>query len=51
MAALSVYERGTDFADALHVALSRDADCFVTFDQTFIKKVGKLNLGMSVRQP
>jgi predicted nucleic-acid-binding protein len=35
--ALSWYERGMDFADALHLALATGADRLVTFDQRFIK--------------
>jgi predicted nucleic-acid-binding protein len=49
--ALSAYERGIDFADALHVSLSVNADSFFTFDQALIKSAGNLNLGISVRQP
>ncbi|MBI4774160.1 MAG: type II toxin-antitoxin system VapC family toxin [Deltaproteobacteria bacterium] len=36
--AISWYELGFDFADALHLASSIEADKFVTFDRSFIKK-------------
>jgi predicted nucleic-acid-binding protein len=40
--AISWYELGLDFADALHLASSVKADKFVTFDNAFIKKARKL---------
>ena len=40
--AISWYESGLDFADALHLASSVKADKFVTFDNAFIKKARKL---------
>ena len=39
--AISWYESGLDFADALHLASSIKADKFVTFDDAFIKKARK----------
>jgi len=39
--AVSWYEAGLDFADALHLASSMQADKFVTFDSAFIKKARK----------
>ena len=36
--ALNGFEGGADFADALHVALSAQAESFVTFDQSLIKR-------------
>ena len=42
--ALSCYEQGMDFADALHLALSADADRLVTFDQRFARS-------LTTRQP
>ena len=39
--AISWYESGLDFADALHLASSMKADKFVTFDNAFIKKARK----------
>ena len=40
--AISWYESGLDFADALHLASSMKADKFVTFENAFIKKARKL---------
>ena len=42
--ALSCYNEGMDFADALHLALSADADRLVTFDQRFARSA-------TIRQP
>ncbi len=41
--AISWYESGLDFADALHLASSVNADKFVTFDNAFVKKARKLS--------
>lgn len=35
--ALSRYQRGMDFADALHLALATGVDRLLTFDQRFVK--------------
>lgn len=35
--ALEAHEAGMDFADALHVASSGDAEAFVTFDRKLVK--------------
>lgn len=35
--ALQWYEEGLDFADAVHLALSQDADQLATFDQAFAR--------------
>ena len=40
--AISWYESGLDFADALHLASSMKADKFVTFDKARVKKARKL---------
>lgn len=42
--ALQAYASGLDFADALHLALSRDSRQFATFDKGFAKKAAKLAL-------
>ena len=42
--ALHGYERGVDFADALHLALSEDRQKFMTFDKTFARRAKKLGL-------
>jgi len=39
--AISWYESGFDFADALHLASSIEADKFVTFDRALIKRARK----------
>jgi predicted nucleic-acid-binding protein len=36
--ALSFYAEGLDFADALHLASSKGADAFATFDKNLLKK-------------
>lgn len=40
--ALDGFERGLDFADALHLASSRRAGKFATFDKRLIKRAEKL---------
>jgi len=35
--ALVLYDRGMDFADALHLVSSGEADLFATFDRPFAK--------------
>ena len=37
------YEQGMDFADALHLASSTDADSFATFDRKLAKATGRLD--------
>jgi predicted nucleic-acid-binding protein len=41
--AISWYEQGLDFADALHLASSRGSDKFATFDVAFEKKARKVS--------
>ena len=41
--AISWYEQGLDFADALHLASSRGSDKFATFDVAFEKKAQKVS--------
>lgn len=48
--AISWYESGLDFADALHLASSMQADKFVTFDRDFINKARKL-ISIDITQP
>lgn len=48
--AISWYESGLDFADALHLASSVKADKFATFDKAFIKKARKL-ISMDIMMP
>ncbi|MFO1424703.1 MAG: hypothetical protein U1F70_13840 [Candidatus Competibacteraceae bacterium] len=42
--ALEGYERGLDFADALHLASSGRAERFATFDRKLAKQVGTLQM-------
>jgi predicted nucleic-acid-binding protein len=46
--ALTLYERGFDFADALHLASCGEADRFVTFDREFAKAARGLEEGPAV---
>ncbi|HEX4961228.1 MAG TPA: type II toxin-antitoxin system VapC family toxin [Thermoanaerobaculia bacterium] len=46
--ALTLYDQGLDFADALHLASSGDADRFATFDQPFAKRARSLEVGLVV---
>ena len=41
-AALKAYEKGVDFADALHAASSAGMDRFVTFDSRLAKRASRL---------
>jgi predicted nucleic-acid-binding protein len=40
--ALEWFERGLDFADALHVALAADAEAFATFDARLAKRARRI---------
>jgi predicted nucleic-acid-binding protein len=42
--ALRAYAQGTDFADALHLALSAADDAFITFDKAFARKAARLGV-------
>lgn len=46
--ALEWYAAGLDFADALHLASSSEADRFATFDKRFAKVAGSLEEGPQV---
>lgn len=48
MAALDGFEKGLDFADALHVARSARASAFATFDKRLAKRAKSLALSPSV---
>ena len=39
--ALDAYRAGLDFADALHLASTPDADAFFTFDRRLVRVAGK----------
>jgi len=45
---LQWYEKGMDFADALHLACCFHVDKFVSFDKKLIKKASELNLGLDL---
>lgn len=42
--ALAAYEQGLDFADALHLAFSADAQSFATFDARLIRQARRMRL-------
>ena len=42
--AVAAYAQGLDFADALHMALSRGSQELATFDKDFARKAAKLGL-------
>lgn len=44
LAALDAFDKGLDFADALHWARSARASAFVTFDQRLARRAGRLGL-------
>ena len=48
--AIHWYQKGMNFADALHLAHSSGADAFVTFDKKFIKSALK-NTTFPVKEP
>jgi len=48
--AVSWYQSGHDFADALHLSSSTGADGFVTFDKDLIKKARKI-VSTPITQP
>ncbi len=49
--ALAWSREGLDLADAMHVASSRTASRFATFDQTLIKQAELTMSGMAISQP
>jgi predicted nucleic-acid-binding protein len=49
--ALSWYEQKMDFADSLHLALSTQADRFVTFDKSFVKVAQRMTTVPQVTFP
>jgi predicted nucleic-acid-binding protein len=44
LTALDAYRDGCDFADALHWALTRNAEAFATLDKKFARRAGRLGL-------
>lgn len=43
--AIEWYERGLDFADALHLTFARDAQALATFDRRLVKRAQRLGAG------
>lgn len=48
--ALGWYRQGLDFADALHVAASADADHVVTFDKALVRAARRAKTTPQVRE-
>lgn len=49
--AIDGFEQGMDFADALHLAQSKDAERFVTFDRNFKKRARAVGSFIEVVTP
>jgi len=49
--ALAWYGEGLDLADALHLASSRSADAFATFDRKLRNRAKRLNDAAAVVEP
>jgi predicted nucleic-acid-binding protein len=47
--ALDNYGQGMDFADALHLTLSKAEDAFMTFDKAFAKKAAKAAVAPAIK--
>ena len=47
--ALTAYQNGLEFADALHLGLSQKDESLLTFDKSYVKQASKLSQSMSVR--
>lgn len=43
--AIEWYERGLDFADALHLAMAREAEALATFDARLARRAARLSPG------
>jgi len=48
LAAVEAFDKGLDFADALHLARSARASGFATFDQRLARRAGRLGLSPPV---
>lgn len=48
LAALDAFDKGLDFADALHVVRSSKASAFVTFDRSLARRAAKIGLPVQV---
>ncbi len=49
--AIDGYQRGLDFSDELHLALSAACERFASFDSGFIKKSRRMRLKPAVESP
>lgn len=49
--AISLYENGFDFADAMHLTLSADAKEFISFDRKLIRLAAKAGVKPPARHP
>ena len=47
---IQLYEKGLDFADAMHLVASFNCDALLTFDKTFVRRAKKLTT-CQVRKP
>ena len=48
IAAINMFDTNFDFADAMHVARSGQASCFVTFDKKLAKRTGTTELSVPI---
>ena len=48
IAAIEMFDANFDFADAMHVARSGQASCFVTFDKKLAKRTSTLGLNVPI---
>lgn len=51
LGALSAFESGLDFADALHLGSARACEVFVTFDRSFIRRAAAIKASPAVVSP
>jgi predicted nucleic-acid-binding protein len=49
--AISYYQRGIDFADALHLASARGCERFLTFDRALAARAARLGLSPACERP
>ena len=49
--ALSGYQLGMDFGDALHLAMSNGDEAFVTFDERLVKRAERAGFALPVELP
>ena len=49
--ALTLFEGGMDFGDALHLAMSNGDEAFVTFDERLVKRAERAGFALPVELP